>query len=166
MMRPRILRRALLALPALLVAPPAPANPPPGRGGGGGGQGRGNQGGGNQGRGNAGGGQGNAGRGGGQGQGNRAEGRGPGGFRPDDQALVRTWAGANPGWSPRPLPPGQMRQLARGRPLPPGIARQQVPPGLLATLPVYPGHSYAMIGTSLVLLGAGGVVVDIMAGLF
>jgi len=79
---------------------------------------------------------------------------------------VRSWQSANPGWSPRPLPPGQMRQLARGRPLPPGIAREQVPPGLLSQLPVHPGHSYAMIGTSLVLLGAGGVVVDIMAGLF
>jgi hypothetical protein len=153
------------------VAAPALANPPPGRGGGGGGgQGRGNQGRGNQGGGNQGGGnQGRGSQGGGNqggGQGHRGQGRGPGGFRSDDQALVRNWAVANPGWSPRPLPPGQMRQLARGRPLPPGIARQQVPPGLLATLPAYPGHSYAMIGTSLVLLGAGGVVVDIMAGLF
>jgi hypothetical protein len=59
-----------------------------------------------------------------------------------------------------------MRQLARGRPLPPGIARQQVPPGLRATLPVHPGHSYAMSGTSRVPLGAGGVAVEIMAGLF
>jgi hypothetical protein len=165
MLRPRIPRRALLALPALLVAAPALANPPPGRGGGGGGgQGRGNQGRGNQGGSNQGGGQGGGDQGGGQGH--RGQGRGQGGFRSDDQALVRNWAVANPGWSPRPLPPGQMRQLARGRPLPPGIARQQVPPGLLATLPAYPGHSYAMIGTSLVLLGAGGVVVDILAGLF
>lgn len=137
MMRPVTTRRALVALPALIVAGPALGDPPPGRGPSGGSQET------------------------------RGQGRGaPAGFRPDDQALVRNWSLANPGRSPRPLPPGQMRQLARGRPLPPGIARQPVPPGLLATLPVHPGHSCAMIGTSLVLLGAGGVVVDIMAGLF
>lgn len=162
-------RAALMLLPGLLLPGAALAQ---GRGGGqGGGQGGDGGQGGGQGRGQGQGNQG-GGSGGGQGQGQRGQGnpgqqgRGPGGFRPDDQALVRNWALANPGWSPRPLPPGQMRQLARGRPLPPGIARQQVPPGLLATLPAYPGHSYAVIGTSLVLLGAGGVVVDIMAGLF
>lgn len=117
------------------------------------------------GRGNPGGGQGRA-----QPQpGGPAQRPGPAGGPPrlgaDAQGIARGWQAANPGWSPRPLPPGQMRQLARGRPLPPGIARQAVPPGLLAQLPVHPGHTYAMVGTSLVLLGAGGIVVDIL-GLF
>lgn len=144
-------RRLLLAALALLPAP-ALAQPPHAGGGGGPPQGRGNQGGGGQGRGSQGGGQG------------RGQPGGPPGFSPNTGSVVQNWQVANPWWSPRPLPPGQMRQLARGRPLPPGIARQQVPPGLVSQLPVYPGHSYAMIGTSLVLLGAGGVVVDIFAG--
>lgn len=59
-----------------------------------------------------------------------------------------------------------MRQLARGRPLPPGLARQTLPPPLLAQLPVHPGYSYALIGTTVVLLGAGAMVVDILPGLF
>jgi hypothetical protein len=46
-------------------------------------------------------------------------------------------------------------RLAQGKPLPPGIARRAVPPGLLASLPMYPGYEYAMIGTSLALLAVG-----------
>lgn len=168
--------RRLVLLPLAAMASPALAQPPPQAGGGGQGRGQGGGGGGGgppQGRGNQGG-QGGAGGGGppqgrgnqgGQG-GNRGQPGGPPGFGPGSSVTVQGWQAANPWWTPRPLPPGQMRQLARGRPLPPGIARQQVPPGLLAQLPVYPGHSYAMIGTSLVLLGSGGVVVDIMAALF
>ena len=139
-------RRLLLVLPLLPLAGRAHADPPPGRG---------------QGRGNQGGGQGQ-----GQGQGRGSQGGGQPGFAPDTSSLVRNWQAANPGWSPRPLPPGQMRQLARGRPLPPGIARQQVPPGLVSQLPVHPGYSYAMIGTSLVLLGSNNLDVDIVANLF
>ncbi|WP_170979487.1 anti-virulence regulator CigR family protein [Roseomonas sp. HF4] len=147
-------RRFLLRTGLVLLPMAALADPPQGRG--------------NQGRGNQGGGQGQGqGRGGGPPPGrDNAGGGGRPAFAGDARTVVGSWQAANPGWSPRPLPPGQMRQLARGRPLPPGIARQQVPPGLLSQLPAYPGHSYAMIGTSLVLLGAGGVVVDIMAGLF
>lgn len=152
-----IARRLVLLAAAAALPLPALADPPGGRGGG---QGRGNQGGGH-GRG-----QGNSGNP-GQGGGPPGQGRGgPPAFAGNDSVVIRNWAAANPGWSPRPLPPGQMRQLARGKPLPPGIARQTLPPGLLAQLPVYPGHSYAMIGTSVVLLGAGGVVVDILGGLF
>ena len=112
-----------LLAPAL-IATPALADPPPGRGGGqGGGQGQGRGGGQGQGQGN----RGNQGGGSPPGQAAR--------FRGDDPVIIRNWQAANPGWSPRALPPGQMRQLARGRPLPPGIARQAVPPGLLAQLP-------------------------------
>ena len=157
-----ILRRSSLL--ALLVVPfgTALADPPAGRGGGQGGGG---------GRGQGGGQGGPPGHGQGQGRGNSggapAQGRGgPQGFGSNDGVVIRNWQAANPGWSPRPLPPGQMRQLARGKPLPPGIARQALPPGLVSQLPVYPGYSYAMVGTSVVLLGAGGVVVDIIAGLF
>ena len=151
-------KTALLALLALPLSQ-ALAEPPPGRGGGQGGGG---------GRGQGGGQGGGQGRGRGQG-GPPGQGGGPPGqarFGSNGSVVIRNWQAANPGWAPRPLPPGQMRQLARGKPLPPGIARQTLPPGLVTQLPVYPGHSYAMVGTSVVLLGAGGVVVDIIAGLF
>lgn len=162
--------RRRTSLLALLVLPlsTALAEPPAGRGGGqGGGGGRGQGGGQDGGRGQGG----PSGQGQGQGRGNgggaSAQGRGARpGFGSNDSVVIRNWQAANPGWSPRPLPPGQMRQLARGKPLPPGIARQALPPGLASQLPVYPGHSYAMVGTSIVLLGAGGMVVDIIAGLF
>lgn len=149
-----IRRRPLVAL--FLLAPGAALAQGHGRG-----QGRGNQGGGNQGGGGPPPGQGNQ----GGNHGNDSRG-GPPGFSSNETVVIRNWQTTNPGWTPRPLPPGQMRQLARGRPLPPGLARQAVPPGLLTQLPVYPGHSYTMIGTSLVLLGSGGVVVDILANLF
>jgi hypothetical protein len=56
-----------------------------------------------------------------------------------------------------------MRQLARGRPLPPGIARRAAPPGLLGLLPRYPGHSWYVIGTAVVLVDlATGVVRDLL----
>lgn len=146
-------RGVLIVLAGGLLPTIALADPPPGRG-----QGRGNQGGGNSGGGH---GRGNAGKP-GQGGGPPGQAR----FGAQDSVVIRDWRGANPGWAPRPLPPGQMRQLARGRPLPPGIARQALPPGLVSQLPVYPGYSYAMIGTSVVLLSASGIVVDILAGLF
>ncbi len=156
---------------------PARADPPQGRGGGG--QGRGHQGGGNPGHGNQGGGNpghgnqggGNPGRGNeyGGGRGNQGRGGPPGHaarFGGSETVIIRDWRVANPSWAPRPLPPGQMRQLARGKPLPPGIARQSLPPPLLAQLPAHPGASYAMIGTSLVLLSSAGIVLDILGGLF
>ena len=158
-------RTSLLAFLALPIGSGL-ADPPAGRGGGqGGGGGRGQGGGPDRGQG----GPSDQGRGQGRGNGGGASGQGrggPQGFGSNDSVVIRNWQAANPGWSPRPLPPGQMRQLARGKPLPPGIARQALPPGLVSQLPVYPGHSYAMVGTSVVLLGAGGVVVDIIAGLF
>ena len=146
--------RRRTSLLALLVLPlsTALAEPPAGRGGGqGGGGGRGQGGGPGRGQG------GPSGQGRGQGRGNgggaSGQGRGgPPGFGSNDSVVIRNWQAANPGWSPRPLPPG--------------IARQALPPGLVSQLPAYPGHSYAMVGTSVVLLGAWGVVVDIIAGLF
>jgi len=76
------------------------------------------------------------------------------------------WRIGNSGWITTPLPPGQICRLERGKPLPPGIARQAVPPSLLGSLPVVQGFSYAVIGSALVLLGAGGVVADILGDLF
>ncbi|MCX7685462.1 MAG: anti-virulence regulator CigR family protein [Acetobacteraceae bacterium] len=76
---------------------------------------------------------------------------------------MRGWYAANPGVHARPLPPGVVRQLARGRPLPPGIARPVAPPGLLAILPRYPGHTWYVIGTAVVLVeAAAGILRDLL----
>jgi hypothetical protein len=134
------------------------------------GRGQGNQGG-NRGNDNRGGGnRGNDNRGNGQQGGRGDQGRG-GGPRPSlgggELSTIRLWLGANPGFVAQPLPPGMRNRLAQGKPLPPGIARRQVPPDLLGRLPRYPGHDYALIGTSLVLIELStGLVSGILADAF
>ena len=155
-------RRWLLAAFVALAPAPAAAQPPhaggPGRGQGGGPPGQG------------------VGQGRGQGGGPPGQGSGPGGpparggapaaitpLGPSYRPRIQAWYVSTPGFSARPLPPGIMRQLARGRPLPPGIARQAAPPGLLAVLPRYPGHSWYVIGTAVVLVDAAtGIVRDLL----
>jgi hypothetical protein len=105
----------------------------------------------------------------------RGQGGGPGGpgrggppvavtpLGPAYRPRIQSWYLSTPGYNARPLPPGIMRQLARGRPLPPGIARRAAPPGLLGLLPRYPGHSWYVIGTAVVLVDlATGVVRDLL----
>ena len=75
-------------------------------------------------------------------------------------------SGIRPG-SYQPLPPGMRNRLAKGKPLPPGIAKKQVPPGMLARLPLHPGHEWLVIGVDLVLVDIKTrVSVDILAGVF
>lgn len=159
-------RRAALAALAALAATPAAAQPPHA---GGGGRGQGGGQGGGPGRGQGGG----PGRGGPPphaGGPGRGQGQGRGGppvavtpLGPSYRPRIQGWYGSTPGYSARPLPPGIMRQLARGRPLPPGIARQVAPPGLLGLLPRYPGHSWYVIGTAVVLVDAAtGIVRDLL----
>lgn len=65
------------------------------------------------------------------------------------------------------LPPGMRNRLAQGKRLPPGIAKKQVPPAMLARLPVHPGHEWAVIGVDLVLINSRTrVSVDIFPGVF
>jgi hypothetical protein len=100
----------------------------------------------------------------GQGQGQGHEGGRPG-LGQREFGLIQSWQGANPGWTPPNLPPGQLRRLQQGKPLPPGIARQALPPGLLANLPAYPGHAYYAVGPDVVLIAAAtGAVVNLLAG--
>ena len=66
----------------------------------------------------------------------------------------------------KPLPPGIAKNLGRGKPLPPGIAKRQVPPELQARLESRPGIEVTIFGDRIVLLEAGGLVVDILEGVF
>jgi hypothetical protein len=154
-------RRAALLIAVSLIPLPAFGQ---GNSGGGGGHGGGGRGGEQGGRGRGGtnsdhGGRGDRGRGnsrGGQADGSSSK---RGGSRPRmgnaELGTVQAWLGGNPSFTAQPLPPGMRNRLAQGKPLPPGIARRAVPPELLASLPVYPGYEYAMVGTSLALLTVG-----------
>jgi hypothetical protein len=92
-------------------------------------------------------------------------GGGPPSLGQHEYDLVQSWRGANPYWAAPDLPPGQLRRLEQGKPLPPGIARKILPPGLLATLPVYPGYTYYAVGPDVVLIAAAtGLVAGLLAG--
>jgi hypothetical protein len=66
----------------------------------------------------------------------------------------------------KPLPPGIVKNLARGKPLPSGIARQRIPADLRRRLPPREGVEITIFGDRVVLLQASGLVVDILAGVF
>lgn len=66
----------------------------------------------------------------------------------------------------KPLPPGIAKNVARGKPLPPGIAKRALPAGLLAVAPrVDKDVSFAIVG-EVVVATKGGVVIDVLAGVF
>jgi len=65
-----------------------------------------------------------------------------------------------------PLPPGIAKNVARGKPLPPGIAKKALPADLLALAPKAGRDvSFAIVGDRVV-AQRGGVVVDVMMGVF
>lgn len=81
---------------------------------------------------------------------------------PQARAAIVSYFQANP-VNAKPLPPGIAKNLARGKPLPPGIAKKQLPQPLLVQLPSYPGYSYAMLGSSVVLSArVGGIIADVV----
>jgi len=66
----------------------------------------------------------------------------------------------------QPLPPGIAKNVARGKPLPPGIAKRAVPAGLLAIGPrLDKDVSLAIVG-DVVVATRGGVVIDVLVGVF
>jgi hypothetical protein len=66
----------------------------------------------------------------------------------------------------QPLPPGIAKNVARGKPLPPGIAKRAVPAELVVVGPkVEKDVSFAIVGEVVVAL-KGGVVIDVLAGVF
>ena len=66
----------------------------------------------------------------------------------------------------QPLPPGIAKNVARGKPLPPGIAKRAVPAELIAIGPkVDKETSFTIVGDVVVAM-KGGVVIDVLAGVF
>lgn len=67
----------------------------------------------------------------------------------------------------KPLPPGIVKNLARGKPLPPGIAKKFVPGSMLSQLPRHPGYEWRVAGEDLILVGIQtAIVADILQGVF
>lgn len=65
----------------------------------------------------------------------------------------------------QPLPPGIAKKVARGKPLPPGIAKKALPADLVRIAPRGHDVSYAIVG-NVVVATRGGVVVDVLTGVF
>jgi len=85
-------------------------------------------------------------------------------FRDSDRATFHNYFVTHQ-ISAEALPPGIAKNVARGKPLPPGIAKRAVPPDLLALGPKVEGVSFAIVG-EVVVATKGGVVVDVLAGVF
>ncbi len=85
-------------------------------------------------------------------------------FRDSDHATFHDYFAAHR-ITAEPLPPGIAKNVARGKPLPPGIAKRAVPADLLALGPKVEGVSFAIVGEVVVAM-KGGVVVDVLAGVF
>ena len=86
-------------------------------------------------------------------------------FRDSDRVTFRDYFVTHK-IAPQSLPPGIAKNVARGKPLPPGIAKRAVPADLLVLGPrVDKDVSFSIVGEVVVAL-KGGVVIDVMAGVF
>lgn len=86
-------------------------------------------------------------------------------FRDSDRVTFRDYFVTHK-IAPQALPPGIAKNVARGKPLPPGIAKRALPADLLVIGPrVEKDVSFAIVGELVVAL-KGGVVIDVMAGVF
>jgi hypothetical protein len=104
----------------------------------------------------------------------KSQGKGKGGassasitvvFRDSDRVTFRDYFVTHK-IAPQALPPGIAKNVARGKPLPPGIAKRAVPAELLVIGPrVEKDVSFAIVGELVVAL-KGGIVIDVMAGVF
>lgn len=64
----------------------------------------------------------------------------------------------------KPLPPGIVKNLARGKPLPPGIATRSLPRNLLHGLPHFDGYEWLAAGTDLLLINtASRLIADVLS---
>jgi len=88
-----------------------------------------------------------------------------------DIDIIRRFFNTNPdafgGQKPKPLPPGIVKNMARGKPMPPGIYRTRFPGALNSQLPFYPGYEWTMIGNDVAIVAAAtNVIVDLFRDRF
>ena len=62
----------------------------------------------------------------------------------------------------KPIPPGILRNLVRGKPMPSGIERTRIPDDLNVLLYPRPSATWYAVGDRLVLVDASGRVIDIV----
>lgn len=60
----------------------------------------------------------------------------------------------------KPLPPGIVKNLARGKPIPPGIAWTRAPEDLVVRLPAREGTRWWIAGDHVLLIDTNNILVD------
>jgi hypothetical protein len=87
-------------------------------------------------------------------------------FTTGEARVIRDYFYAHP-YTPRGLPPGIAKNLARGKPLPPGIAKRYLPADLLSRLPHHDGYATVIVGSDIVRIAvATGIIIDILKDVF
>jgi hypothetical protein len=67
----------------------------------------------------------------------------------------------------KPLPPGIIKNMARGKPMPPGIQKTRMPQSFINELPRHDGYEWQHAGVDLVLIASGSLIIsDILEGVF
>ena len=84
-------------------------------------------------------------------------------FSLGDGDQIRAYYTSNPTPGLEALPPGQRKNLARGKPMPPGIAKRFVPDALRSSLSVPPQYGVIVVGWDVLLVEvATGIIHDVL----
>ena len=84
-------------------------------------------------------------------------------FSLGDRDQIRAYYTSNPTPGLEALPPGQRKNLARGKPMPPGIAKRFVPDALRPSLSVPPQYGVIVVGWDVLLVEvATGIIHDVL----
>ncbi len=84
-------------------------------------------------------------------------------FSIGDRAQIEVYYTSNPTPGLEALPPGQRKNLGRGKPMPPGIAKRFVPDALRSSLSVPPKYDVIVVGWDVLLVEvATGIIHDVL----
>ena len=84
-------------------------------------------------------------------------------FSLGDRDQIRAYYTSNPTPGLEALPPGQRKNLARGKPMPPGINKRFVPDALRSSLSVPPQYGVIVVGWDVLLVEvATGIIHDVL----
>ncbi len=84
-------------------------------------------------------------------------------FSLGDREQIRLYYTSNPQPGLEALPPGQRKNLARGKPMPPGIAKRFAPDALRSSLSVPPQYGVIEVGWDVLLVEvATGIIHDVL----
>ena len=84
-------------------------------------------------------------------------------FSLGDRDQIRAYYTSNPTPGLEALPPGQRKNLARGKPMPPGIKKRFVPDTLRSSLSVPPQYGVIVVGWDVLLVEvATGIIHDVL----